>query len=419
MHQEDRVPAPARARTILVVAMSGVELRPKSVFIDRKFHVGMLEYMRRIDRPLACVVPRMSVGDVRGMDHIDVPMEDVGYRLNVVSSLLLPPADRELVERAIAESALVYVGGSEPYNIVAAELARAHDVPYVAVTEYTLRTELDIMRVTTPALLRRVVRELRLRYMHRRKLDLIAGAAEVHANGYPTYLELAPVNPRRLLYFDTRALQSDVISEAAVLRRLHSLPSRRPRLLYSGRYHAMKGALDVVKAGVQLDRLGLDFELDLYGTGPLKEEMVAWVQKTNTAHKIAVHDAIPYKPDLVDATREADLFLCCHVQGDPSCTYLETYACGVPIVGYANEMWSELSRESGGGRAVRVGDHRLVAAAAWDLLRDGDRLREASLRARQFALANTMEKAWDRRSARLVALALAAEAARAPACRSA
>lgn len=27
----------------------------------------------------------------------------------------------------------------------------------------------------------------------------------------------------------------------------------------------------------------------------------------------------------------------CHRQGDPSCTYLETYACGMPIVGYNNQ----------------------------------------------------------------------------------
>ena len=28
---------------------------------------------------------------------------------------------------------------------------------------------------------------------------------------------------------------------------------------------------------------------------------------------------------------EIDLFVCPHVQGDPSCTYLETMACGVPL----------------------------------------------------------------------------------------
>jgi hypothetical protein len=106
----------------------------------------------------------------------------------------------------------------------------------------------------------------------------------------------------------------------------------------------------------------------------------------------------------VDATRRADLFLGCHVQGDPSCTYLETFACGVPIAGYANEMWAALSAASGGGPAVAVGDPRALADAVVRLLREPGALEDASRRARAFAAANTMERAWDARSARLAAL---------------
>jgi glycosyltransferase involved in cell wall biosynthesis len=261
------------------------------------------------------------------------------------------------------------------------------------------------MRSETPSALRRAVRGLRMRLLHRRKLAAVAAARELHANGYPTYEELAPVNPRRLLYFDTRAQEADVISEAALDARLRSLPARPPRLVFSGRYLPLKGALDVVAAGIELDRRGVDFRLDFYGTGALEPRMRALAEGSAARGKLTIHGAIPYKPDLVQVTRDADLFMSCHVQGDPSCTYVETLACGVPIVGYANEMWSVLCRESGAGRAVPLGDHRALAAAAAALLADPAALREASERARRFALAHSMERAWDARAARLVAIA--------------
>jgi glycosyltransferase involved in cell wall biosynthesis len=366
----------------------------------------MLEYVRRLGRRLSCLMPRMSASDVRGaMDCVEVPLTELPYRIHLVSSTQMRADDRKVVNQAVGEAALAYVGNSDWYNIIVADRCRAAGVPYVIVSEYTLRTELDIMRATTPSLLRRFVREVRLRHLHRRKLKMVAGAVEFHANGYPTYEELAVANPSRLLYFDTRALQSDVISDAALGARLDSFRARTPRLLYSGRYHPMKGALDVVKAGIELQRRGFEFQLDLYGTGPLKEEMVALVRDAGAQHKISIHDPVPYKPDLVQISRRADLFLSCHVQGDPSCTYLETFACGVPVVGYANEMWSPLCRESGAGRAVPVGEHGALAEQAMDLMKDHRALRQASTAARQFALANTMEMAWDKRAARLAALA--------------
>ena len=94
----------------------------------------------------------------------------------------------------------------------------------------------------------------------------------------------------------------------------------------------------------------MDFQLELYGKGPLREPMALLASRSNAAGKIKIHDAVAYRPDLQRIAKQADLFICCHVQGDPSCTYLETFACGVPIVGYANEMWTPLSQDSGPAR---------------------------------------------------------------------
>jgi colanic acid/amylovoran biosynthesis glycosyltransferase len=165
----------------------------------------------------------------------------------------------------------------------------------------------------------------------------------------------------------------------------------------------MKGALDVIKVGIELDRLGIDFQLDLYGKGPLRESMALLASQSNAAGKIKIHDAVAYRPDLQRIAKQADLFICCHVQGDPSCTYLETFACGVPIVGYANEMWTPLSQDSGAGEVVPKGDYKALAKTVARLL-GSSRLEKLSLRARNFAEANTMEIAWDRRISHLAAL---------------
>ncbi len=378
----------------------------EGLLIDRKFHTGMQEYVRRLHRPLACLLPRMPPSRVTNAATMEfVPHAEMPYRVHVLSGPNPEAEDIPTLERALDETALAYIGDSTRLNLTIAEMCRDRGVPYVATSEYTLRTVLDIMRGETRSPLRRVVRELRARVSNRSRLELVANAAEIHANGYPTYLELADVNPRRMLFFDTRATAEDIISEPAVLRRLDSLNHRPPRLLYSGRYHKMKGALDVVRTGIELFRRGVKFKLDTYGAGSLHGEMVEMVRRSGTEEYITVNGLIPFRPNLIDVTRDADLFLACHTQGDPSCTYLETFACGVPIAGYANEMWAVLQRESRGGVAAPVGDSRGLANEIEAILRDRQQLTDASLRARAFAASNTMEVAWDRRTARFAALA--------------
>src|SRR5690606_8215642 len=80
------------------------------------------------------------------------------------------------------------------------------------------------------------------------------------------------------------------------------------------------------------------------------------------------HEPVPFEEELVPALRaSADLFLSCHRQSDPSCSYLEAMGCGLAVLGYDNAMWSRLAAESGGGRVVRMGDVASLAAsiAAW------------------------------------------------------
>jgi hypothetical protein len=66
-------------------------------------------------------------------------------------------------------------------------------------------------------------------------------------------------------------------------------------------------------------------------------------------------------------------------------------------------MWTPLSQDSGAGEVVPKGDYKALAKTVARLL-GSSRLEKLSLRARNFAEANTMEIAWDRRISHLAAL---------------
>jgi glycosyltransferase involved in cell wall biosynthesis len=398
-------PAMASSRgAILMVVLCGAEPRANSVLLEPKFHDDMLAMGARLETPMIGLLPRLTpVESGELLDSIEVPLAGLPYRIAYMGTPWLTDENLRIVEGLLDETALVVLGALESFNMAVANVCRRRGVPYVIVTEYTDQTTLRIIRATTPSPLRRMIREVRFRLGERRRRRMVAGAVEIHAKGYPTYDKFAAINPRRVLFIDTHARAADIISSAELRQRLALRRARRPRLIYSGRYHPMKGTLDIVKVALELNRRGFDFRLDMYGKGPLRQEMESMVRTSGAVDKIAIHDSVPYRPDLQRLLREADLFVSCHVQGDPSCTYLETFACGVPIVGYANEMWTPLCRDSGGGATVRIGDYNAMADAVIRVL-EGAALDDVSHRARDFAAQHPMEEVVEIRTSRMAEL---------------
>ncbi len=397
---------------LLLVSLGPVYAHGDDVTLDRKFHTGMIEFARRLPVPLSCLVPFASRAHVNtGIDPVSLRRAELPYQVHAV------PRDRRvaarMIDEAVEQAALVYLGQSQWLNMHAARTCRRKGVPYVAVLECTLRTDLDGIRAAAPDPLRLAYRSLwRLAEVLPMR-RLVSRASEAHANGYPTFHTLARLAPSRLLYLDTRASAADVVSEEAVRSRLASRGSRPHRLIHSGRFEPLKGALDVVRVALSVAAARPDVRFDLFGNGSLAPKMRAMVRSAGAGDRVIIHEPVPY-PELVRLTREADLFVSCHVQGDPSCTYLETLACGVPIVGFANEMWTELCRESGAGVVVAPRHPAEAARQVLRLLDDQTALSKCSLAARRFAAHHTMEVAWDARVSRLTAL-LGVEAPPAPA----
>lgn len=105
--------------------------------------------------------------------------------------------------------------------------------------------------------------------------------------------------------------------------------------------------------------------------------------------RLRLHAPVDFESVLVPWMRiNADVFLSCHRQADPSCSYLESLGCGVPVAGYANAMWQALAASSGGGWAVPLGDQSALAALLARLAGARDEVQHAAEAGLSFAKAH-------------------------------
>lgn len=388
--------------TIALVHANPIAIQGAAVRVDRKFHIGMLRYARDLHEPVVSVNPQLPA-EQPIMDPIELRLNALPYELMTIRTgpdLLPAPSELPRLHALLARSTLVYGG-----DLGIARLCRRQQVPYVLMLEYDLPTRIAATTLQVSGRARRIARAARCVWRHlMQSLPEIRAAHSVHCNGFPVYETARRHHPNCLLYFDSRMSAEMLIAPEQLEARLSNHRGRPLRLLYSGRYEPFKGALDVLRIGIGCLESGLDIELHCYGQGSLREPML----RMAALHpgRLHVHDAIAY-PDLVERSRSFDLFVCCHVQNDPSCTYLEALGCGLPVVGYANAMWRRMCQVSGAGLCSRMGDPLAVAASIETLVHNRAMLADMSRRALAFARGHLFEAEFDKRIAALNSLACA------------
>jgi colanic acid/amylovoran biosynthesis glycosyltransferase len=383
----------AMKRTLAMVHNNPVRMDGGRVFVDRKFLVGMQHFAAEVDAQILTIHPEAAPDDLV-MDEVAVDEVDLGYEVMTVKLTRAGqpvPEDMPRLKDCLGRADLVY-----GYGLGSIALARELGVPYAMALEYDLRTRLVVTTSEVPNPLRKVSRAIKCLASYARDALDMRGARGLHCNGYPIYDETAPFNRERLLYLDSRMPRDMVIPQQLLHKRIEGLQGRRLRMLYSGRYEHMKGATDAVEVAIECLRSGLDVEMHCYGQGGLRETMVQMAEQAPVAGRIFIHDAIPF-PELAARSREFDLFVCCHIQSDPSCTYLESLGAGLPIVGYANRMWKRMNSASGAGVAASMHKPQNVARSVHQLAASLPLIRDMSKRAREFALAHTSEQEFSKR----------------------
>jgi glycosyltransferase involved in cell wall biosynthesis len=146
--------------------------------------------------------------------------------------------------------------------------------------------------------------------------------------------------------------------------------------------------------------------MHIFGAGELENEMKAAIIKHELAANVIMGGVLNFESELIPRiSKECDLFVCCHRQGDPSCTYIETLCCGVPIVGYSNEAFSGIMKCSEIGYEVPINNFKALAKIIACLDSDRGRLISLSYNSVDFAKKHLFEENFTRRIAQLTRIA--------------
>ncbi|MBN2631471.1 MAG: glycosyltransferase family 4 protein [Rhodobacteraceae bacterium] len=265
--------------------------------------------------------------------------------------------------------------------------------------EYTLGTRLAIVALDRHLSLPRKVWSMiwNLR-VERRRRAAFRRAAGVQANGYPAFHAYRALNPSTILYLDGRMRSSMMATPGEMAARANrALAGGGLRLVHSGRLEPMKGAQDLIPVARGLCAQGVDFTLDIFGTGSLEGEIRSGLAGMES--RVRLHAPVDFETALVPWMRaNADVFLSCHRQSDPSCTYLESMGCGVPVVGYDNAMWQGMQADSGAGWLVPLGKTAAMATEIARLAHSPAEVAQHAARALDFAQHHDFETEFSRRT---------------------
>ncbi|KAF0115539.1 MAG: Glycosyltransferase [Rhodobacteraceae bacterium] len=328
-------------------------------------------------------------------------------RAELPFDLLLLDPDEELVARHLAGHDLIYAGGDDFHCLGLTDHLRPGQ-KIVYVIEYAHETRMQILALDRG---RGVVGRLKggfwLKQQEKRRLRAFHAATALQANGYPAHDQYGAIFADSLLYLDGRMTSDLFATESEMTAREARLAAGAPlRMIFSGRLETMKGAQDLLPVAQRLTEKGVDFTLDIFGAGALEGEIVAGLQRLKEPNRVRLHGAMDFETELVPFTRQhADVFLGCHRQADPSCTYIEAMGCGVAIASYDNRMWKRLNAEAKAGWDTPLGRPIVLADKVAELARTPAAITEASRNALAFSRAHGFLPEFQRRMEHLARVA--------------
>jgi len=381
---------------LVMIASAPVLVRDAgALFLDTKFVEGMRLHQALWHGPVACIL-------WKGQDAIPFGAEyraaDLGFDL----TLLEPGQAIEALH--LARAAVVAASADIIAALEVAPLCRAAGARLVYTIEYTLATRLRIAALDRSRGPLRKARSMLWNLGHERRRRAAFRAADgVQFNGYPARDAYSGLTRDGLLFLDGRMRRGMMARDDQMQARADRLAAGAPlRIVHSGRLVAMKGAQDLLPVAAALRGSGMAFTLDIFGTGELHAEISKGIVLAGMHDQVRLHPAVDFETGLVPfLTSEADVFLSCHRQADPSCSYLESLSCGVPVVGYDNAMWRALCAASGAGWVVPMGRIAAMAAQIATLARDPASVTAAAARALAFGRLHDVESEFALRMAHL------------------
>ena len=383
---------------VLVPTLPAEKDSQGNIVLTKKFIEGVHEWARGWGGPVRLLM-ELVPGESDNLDRVSINSDEMPYDITIVD-----PTSPSIVPHL--QGAAVIVGGAGHRQTGLPRFCRQAGVPFVYTTEYTLKTRLQIVRTSgvNPVIqLRRAYWEWSLEQRHKAVIRECAG---VQCNGTPTYNAYRPLNANTLLFFDTRVRPDALIDRAALDARLKTLDAHGPlKMVFSGRLNRMKGADHLVPFAQKLRERGISFHLSICGDGMSVPQIKRDIERWGLERHVSLKGVLDFNTELLPFVKSCDLFVCCHRQGDPSCTYLETLSCGVPIIGYDNEAFVGVLEHVQAGRAVAMDDLDALADIVLKVSMNREKLKDWSIAGIEFAADHTFDASFTRRTEQLRAIA--------------
>lgn len=360
--------------------------------LDKKFTDGLKNYLKNWPGTI-----RVAMRTVEIKVNPPFGFEEYSSK-NSNFELILLDNDESIGEHHLSKVDIILTSADNYKDLHLSALSLHIRIPCIQAIEYTLATRVEMARQEFPLSIK-LLKKLAWLYLNEIKVKrAIALATSIQANGMPAF-ERYGKRTKSLLYFDNRVLDQECVTDEDLEKRLNHLNLGFPiRLAFSGRLIKAKGADALISLSIRLREMGFYFQMHIFGAGELELPMKDLVQSHQLNDQVNFHGAVNFATELLPYLQNnIDLFICCHRQGDPSCTYLETYACGIPIAGFANEAHAGILKLQDVGWAVPMNDVEKLADLVVSLSNDRQSIISKSKKAIKFARANLFESIFKER----------------------
>lgn len=376
---------------LIVIPSVPVWIEGDKLVFDRKFYDGMLMYIHLWCGSIKCLLnvarePLPAFGVVR------ISRSELSFEVVTI------PSTRIINDKDLKGGRVVLASADAHDQLHLSHLCRELAIKCVYVIENIVETRYQIIKLATPNFFKRLRRYLFI-WNTERKRRLAFGLADgLQANGVAAYKEYQSLCGS-ILYFDTRVHESMIIKPAQLTERFkRSRSNGRLNLAYSGRLINIKGADQLIELAERLRAMKVEFHLSIYGAGELFQQMSDQIKDRSLAGLVTLFGALDFKNELIPTIQKnIDVYVLPHRQSDPSCTYLETLSCGIPIVGYNNKSFHGLLEESDIGWACELDDIEGIANLIEELASNIKQVQQKSKRAMQFARQHDFERTYTSR----------------------
>lgn len=357
-----------------------------SIVLTRKFIDGVESFKKKWPGSIKVILEP-------NRDFLD---DNIGYEKVAISDLSFEVVVMDYQDTVFInelKGASIVLGSIGYSQNHLSELCQTLSIPCVYVTENSFKNRCEILESTVTNVLLKLRRKVWEYFQEKKQIKAINSADGLQCNGMPTYNDYKKLQNNIVLFFDSRLNEQVIPSEEMILDRYKGLMTKnRPiRLVFSGRLIDIKGADDLPRIAHFLESRDVDYEMFIFGDGALLSEMKSYANQ-HKLNNIKFLGTVDFDDELVPfISKNADLFLCTHKQSDPSCTYIETFGCGVPILGYNNEAFSGILNvaDVGWGVSPNIED---MGNEIIRLIGDPIQIQEKALQSRDFAISHTFEE---------------------------